>query len=182
MNRKKKDSVLVGHAERRTSPRLPPEAFPALNGAFLRGGASVKLIDISSGGALVESEERLTPNTKICLKITTIEGTFMLQGRILRSTISQLQGGPRYRSGIAFDDKFPLQATHPDAVTTEDIEAAAEQAATPATSPLHARQPQQPSADLRNPGMEETLTLTASMPQMPPGLQHYFEFIKINNW
>lgn len=103
-----KKDVLTDCAERNTSPRLPPEAFPSLKGAFLRGGASVKLIDISSGGALVESEVRLAPNTKICLEITSTEGTFMLQGRIVHSTISQLRGGPRYRSGIDFDNKFPL--------------------------------------------------------------------------
>ena len=182
MPRKKKSGVLLGNAERRASPRLSPDAFPSLNGAYLRGGASVELIDISTGGALVESEERLTPNTKISLKIATTEGTFLLQGRIVRSTISQLKGGPRYRSGIAFDNRFPLQAVDSNPAIAEDIEAAAEQSFPASIPPLQMEPPQQPATYGTSPEMEGTLTLTTSMSQVTPGLQQYFQFIKINNW
>jgi hypothetical protein len=185
MRRNNTDKVLIGHAEKRTSPRLPPEAFPTLNGAYIRGGASVSLIDISSGGALVESEERLAPNTKTFIKIATTEGTFVLKGRVIRSTISQLRGIPRYRSGIAFDDKNPLQAVDLSPATAEDIEAAAEQSsATPTTPPLQvdSETPQKPHPRVANPETEETLTLITSIPQLPPSLKNCFELIKINNW
>jgi hypothetical protein len=182
MNSKKKGNSLVNYAERRASPRLPPEAFPTLNGAFLSNGAIIQLIDISTGGALVESEERLKPDTKICLQICTTEGTFTLLGRILRSTISRLEGGPCYRSRIAFDDKFPLQAASSSPSTTEDIEAATGQSITPTIPPSQLEPPQPSAANAANPEQGETLTLKASMTHMPPSLQHYFEFIKINNW
>ena len=137
---KKKNNVYIGDADRRASPRLPPEAFPSLKGTFLSSGASVEFINISSGGALVESEERLAPNTKIRLKITSTEGTFMLQGRILRSTISQLKGTPRYRCGIAFDDKFPLQAEDSNTAIAKDIKATAEVFYPLTTPPLQVEQ------------------------------------------
>jgi len=85
MLRKKKNNVFIGDADRRALPRLPPEAFASLKGEFLGSGTSVKFINISSGGALVESEERLAPSAKIYLRITSTEGTLLLRGRILRS-------------------------------------------------------------------------------------------------
>lgn len=170
-----------GNAERRAMPRFSPDAFPSLNGAYLRGGASVDLIDISTGGALVESVERLTPNTKICLKVVTSDGTFMVQGRILRSIISQLTGGPRYRSGISFDNKFPLQAADSNPEAVPDIEAAAEQCTPPSIQSVPP-EAQQPGNNREDHGMEETLTLTATMPQIALNLQQYFECIKVNNW
>jgi len=181
MHRKKNDKALTGHAERRASRRFPPEAFPSLNGAFLRSGISVKLINISSGGALVESEERLAPNTKICLKISAAEGTFVLQGRIIRSTISQLHGGPRYSAGIAFNNKFPLQAADANPAMANDIESAAEEASQPTNPKLQHEPPKQPAANRTNSDTEETLTLTASMSQVSPNLRYYFESIKNNN-
>jgi len=177
-----KKDVLTDCAERNTSPRLPPEAFPSLKGAFLRGGASVKLIDISSGGALVESEVRLAPNTKICLGITSTEGTFMLQGRIVHSTISQLRGGPRYRSGIDFDNKFPLQPGDPNPAMANDIEAAAEESFPPANPKLQDEPPKRPAVNSTNSETEKTLILKTSMSQVPASLRQYFDFIKINKW
>lgn len=182
MLRKKKDNVFIAHAERRASPRLPPEAFPSLNGAFLRSGASVELIDISSGGALVESEERLAPNTKICLKITTDKGTLTLHGRILRSIISQLKGTLRYRSGIAFDDKFPLQPEVPNTEMAEDIEATAQESFPPTIPRLQIEQSQQPPENHTYTETEETLTLTTSISKIAPSIQQYLDFIKINHW
>jgi len=182
MLRKKKDDVFIAHAERRASPRLPPEAFPSLNGAFLRSGASVELIDISSGGALVESEERLAPNTRISLKIATDKGTLTLHGRILRSIISQLKGTPRYRSGIAFDDKFPLQPENPNTAMAEDIEATAQESFPPTIPRLQVEQSQQPPANHTYTETEETLILTTSISKMAPSLQQYLDFIKINHW
>jgi len=182
MHRKKRDKALTGHAERRAKPRLPPEAFPSLKGAFLRGGVSVKLIDISSAGALVESEERLAPNTKICLKITATEGTFVLQGRVIRSTISQLHRGPRYSAGIAFNNKFPLQAGDANPTMVNDIEWAAEESSRPANPKLQYEPTKHPAANRTNSDIEETLTLTFSMSQISPSLRQYFESIKNNNW
>jgi len=175
---RKKNKTLTGHAERRAKPRLSPEAFPSLKGAFLRGGVSVKLIDISSGGALVESEERLAPNTKIYLKITATEGTFVLQGRIIRSTISQLHGGPRYSAGIAFSSRFPLQAGDANPAMASDIESAAEESSQSANPKLQYEPAKQPAANRTNSDTEETLTLTSSMSQVSPSLRQYFESIK----
>jgi hypothetical protein len=169
-------------AERRTSPRLPPDAFPSLSGAYLRGDSSVNLIDISTGGALVESEERLAPSTKICLKVVTTDGTFMLHGRVLRSTISQLKGGPRYRSGIAFDREFPLRAGNSGLATSPGVEAAAEPQIPLSVPPLQAELQQRLAANRTKPEAEEILTLTTCISQVAPNLQYHFQFSKINNW
>jgi hypothetical protein len=182
MPRKKMGKAGQDYAERRTSPRLPPEAFPSLSGAYLRGGSSVDLIDISAGGALVECEERLAPSTKICLKVVTTEGAFMLQGRILRSTISQLKGVPRYRSGIAFDQEFPLQAEDSGLAMDTNIEAAAESQISSSISPLQEELQVGQAGNGTRIVAEEILTLTTCIAQVAPDLQRIFQFSKINNW
>jgi hypothetical protein len=170
------------HAERRSAARLPKEAFPSLSGAFLRGDSSVELIDISSGGALIETDERLIPNTNICLKVVTTEGSFMLRGRVLRSMISQLKGGPRYRSGIAFDQEFPLHAPDSAEAAPVHIEEAAEsQLPAPRLSSPSRREQAAPSIN-NNDEVDEILTLTACIAQVAPELQHHFQFSRINNW
>ena len=63
---------------------------------------------ISRGGILLDAEVRLRPQMKILLKLITSEGVIKMDGQILRSSISSLNGVPRYRSAIAFDHPFHM--------------------------------------------------------------------------
>jgi hypothetical protein len=101
-SRKKKFSG----ANRRRWPRLNPSALPSLKSVAFNQGSEVQVIDISRGGMLLETEVRLRPQMRILLKVATSEGVFKIGGHVVRSSITSLQGAPRYQSAIAFENPF----------------------------------------------------------------------------
>ena len=69
----------------------------------------MKLINISRGGALLESQEPLAKGSEICLQLITAGKIYLIKGRILRYYISFIAGNIlRYRSAIAFDKDFAI--------------------------------------------------------------------------
>ncbi len=164
------------YEDRRSSPRLSPEAFPALKGACLVSGSEVKLINISKGGALLESVERLSPSTRISLRLITTEGVVQLYGQILRSTISHLNGGLRYRSAVSFEQEFPLSTIDATAASTSEAESqipspAPENTETSVDSCAPAPPPEDEDGNI--------VTLTACVLQGEPDLS---EFFRVNKW
>jgi hypothetical protein len=105
MNLKQKAKQFSG-ADRRRYPRLKPSAIPLLRGAALHQGSEIQIIDISKGGMLLETEVRLRPQVKILLKLVTGRGIYKIAGQVLRSSITSLEGIPRYQSAVAFDHLF----------------------------------------------------------------------------
>jgi hypothetical protein len=93
---------------RRMYPRLKPQEVPDLKGMELSQGNEIKVVNISRGGMLLETEMRLRPDLKIVLKAITNRGPLRIEGVILRSAICSLKGGPRYRSAIEFRQPFEL--------------------------------------------------------------------------
>jgi hypothetical protein len=166
------------YVERRTSPRLPPTAFPALKSACLSSGSEVTLINISKGGALLESVDRLAPSTRISLRVITTEGILILQGKILRCMISHLNGGLRYRSAVAFDQEFPLR-------TEEDLSDTQAEKETPTVSQVQGPEGQEGTPEPAVAGQEAKgdgtgfLTLTACVLQGEPDLSELF---RVNKW
>lgn len=69
--------------DRRKAPRLDAKSIPFLIGAYQVGGPEVKLINISRGGALIESKQRLAKGTDICLQLITAGKVYLIQA-ILR--------------------------------------------------------------------------------------------------
>jgi len=103
--KRKKD---FSDSNRRKWPRLKPEAVPFLKSVDFNQGSEVRVIDISRGGILLETEVRLRPQMKLTLKMVTTEGVIKMEGLILRSSISSLQGAPKYRSAICFLHPFHM--------------------------------------------------------------------------
>ncbi|HYK90265.1 MAG TPA: PilZ domain-containing protein [Acidobacteriota bacterium] len=179
MNRSKKGyHKEPNYEDRRSSPRLPPAAFPSLKGVCLVSGTEVVLINISKGGALLECAERLAPSTRVSLRVITSEGIIQLYGQILRSTISHLNGGLRYRSAVAFEQEFPLQ---PEATPSES-QKQADGSPEPRESP-----PVKPDAHIEPKSMPDQsqveedglVTLTARVPGAEPDICKLFQ---INKW
>jgi hypothetical protein len=181
--------------ERRTSPRLPPSAIPALKSISLSSGPEVVLINISRGGALLESDRRLRPSTKICLRLVTAEAVHQVWGRVLRSQVSRLAGGLHYQSAVAFDQELALLAAVTEntlvqttsstmeppaqiAPPTEGV-AATEQIPTAREIPASQEEPLGQSEEDSNDLPPGVLTLTASLLSSGPDLQQAFE---INHW
>ncbi len=94
-------------AERRTAPRLPPSAIDGLRAAKLVAGPEVRLVNISRGGALLETRARLLIGSKVSVKLTTKDGLFTLRGGVLRSRVTVLEAGMiLYESAVVFDEEF----------------------------------------------------------------------------
>ncbi|MEJ2245357.1 MAG: PilZ domain-containing protein [Acidobacteriota bacterium] len=93
-------------SNRRCNPRLKPEDVPFLKRVELYQGKEIQIVNISSGGLLIETETCLRPDFKIMLTLVTTEGVYKLDGTILRSSISSLNGKPKYRTAIAFKQPF----------------------------------------------------------------------------
>jgi hypothetical protein len=98
----------VSHSNSRRWPRLKPADVPLLKSVTYSQGSDVRIVNISRGGILLETDGRLRPQMKIVLKLITSEGAIKIEGRILRSSVSSLKGIPRYQSAIAFDHPFNM--------------------------------------------------------------------------
>jgi len=86
-------------ANRRQAPRLSPEKVTSL----ISVSTEMRVVNISRGGALLETEARLVPGTRIVLKVVTVEGAIRIAGQVLRSSVSSLIGNPKYQSAVAFE-------------------------------------------------------------------------------
>jgi hypothetical protein len=105
----KQPAEFQGFRDRRKTPRFDPSVIPFLEAVHLVGGPEVKLVNISRGGALIESQERLSPGLSIMLKIATAETVYLLKGCILRYDVSSIDDTvPHYYSAIAFDEDFTI--------------------------------------------------------------------------
>ena len=95
-------------AAKRQWKRLSPENTPALKGIALTQGNTARVLDISRGGALIETDVRLCPQTKIGFKILMEQGDFRITGSVLRSSIKSLKGTPIYQSAIVFENPLTV--------------------------------------------------------------------------
>ncbi len=93
--------------ERRTAPRLPITAIRALKSVKLLAGEGVRLINISRGGALLESNISMKPGSHISIRLETIEAVYTLRGKVLRSRAMKMEGRHLvFQSAIEFDEQF----------------------------------------------------------------------------
>ena len=70
----------------------------------IRSGHSAVLLNISAGGALLESESRSAPGTAVELIFEERDRQFAIKGRVLRSAVTRvLSDGVSYEIAVAFD-------------------------------------------------------------------------------
>jgi PilZ domain len=90
--------------ERRVAPRFDPASEGRVVRSRLRAGHEARILDISSRGALIESDRRLAPGARLVLQISMSGAHFELEGRVIRAEVSALvAAGVRYRGAIQFD-------------------------------------------------------------------------------
>ena len=76
--------------------------------ARVRPGHDVSVIDVSAGGALIETDHRLLPGTSVELYLHTTTHCATVRGRVLRCAIVGLQSNSVcYRGAIGFDRHLP---------------------------------------------------------------------------
>jgi hypothetical protein len=88
-------------------PRFDISEMPSITGVRSKSGARIRIVNISRGGALLQTNERTALRKMIQLKLDAAEGTMQLSGFVLRSSVSFLKGMPHYQAAIVFDR--PLQ-------------------------------------------------------------------------
>ena len=101
---KKNEAALIA---KRQHVRISPENTPDLKGIALNQGTMARVVDISRGGALIETDVRLVPQQKIGFKVQLTQGDFRVTGSVLRSSIKSLQG-PIYQSAIIFENPLTV--------------------------------------------------------------------------
>ncbi len=100
--------------ERRRAPRFDATAIPGFKYVSRLGGPTVQLINISRGGALIESRERISPGASVALRLTTENDAYFIKGRIVRSRAFPMRGR-LYQSAIAFKEDFTIVPASTDA-------------------------------------------------------------------
>ena len=95
--------LLSRHTDRRASCRRPFTEIEQISEVTL-SSETVKVIDISRGGLLMECGVRLDPNSQIRLKVVGVERTLLVPSRIVRCHVTALsEARVLYRAAVAFN-------------------------------------------------------------------------------
>jgi hypothetical protein len=98
--------------ERRKRQRNGPAAIPHLKSARVIAGSEARVVNISSRGALLETETSLAPGRQVVLRFVTADATMNLQARVVYSRTAALNGPAiRFHSAVEFEQDFPLVDT-----------------------------------------------------------------------
>jgi len=160
-------------AEKRTSPRLPPSSISNLKSVRLVAGPEVTLINISRGGALIETDALLVPHSSIAIRLVTADAAFLLRGRVLRSRASSFkESALLYQSALSFDEELPFldkPQDQPQASAAPEeafLQAGEGEAIDPGMQPETAEKP-------------AMITIDIPLPPWGPDLRQIFGF---NDW
>jgi hypothetical protein len=97
-----------GSSDRRGMRRLDALEKHGIVSACVRPGHRVRLIDVSAGGALIETGHRLLPGTSVELQVQSGTDRASVPGQVLRCAVVRVR--PTwvcYRGAIAFDRHLP---------------------------------------------------------------------------
>ena len=95
---------------RRSSVRRTLSELSWLNQIRVKYGPTVSLLDLSAGGAQIETTSyRLKPGTAVVVEIAAGSETFLVPSRVLRAHVSRIMpSATTYRAALAFKDSLDL--------------------------------------------------------------------------
>ena len=97
-----------GMSDRRLMHRHADSDAHGIVSTRVRPGHRAKLIDVSAGGALIETTHRLLPGSSIELHVETRSHRTNVRGRVLRCAIVLVRPSwVCYRGAIGFDRHLP---------------------------------------------------------------------------
>ena len=103
------ETAVSGEApDRRGARRLEAFEEHRITSAAVRPGHRARVIDVSAGGALIETSLRLLPGTTVEFQVETGTSHASVRGRVLRCAVVRLR--PTwvcYRGAIVFDRPLP---------------------------------------------------------------------------
>lgn len=89
--------------DRRSSERRPP-AETRLLMARLSDGSLLDVVDVSSGGALVETDSCLAIGARVGFRLVTEDGVILISGSVMRTSVLRNGSNPaRFRTAVRFD-------------------------------------------------------------------------------
>ena len=108
--------------DRRGSRRRQTFEEHRISSARVRPGDHARLVDVSAGGALVETSQRLLPGSTVELQVETGTERASVPGRVLRCAVVRVR--PTwvcYRGAIAFDSYLPWFVEEPREPATPQV-------------------------------------------------------------
>jgi len=94
--------------DRRHTGRRATFGEHGIEHARVRPGREVLVVNVSSGGVLVETPHRLLPGSLIELHLRTADRRVSVRGRVLRCAVARLRADDLwYRGAIGFDLELP---------------------------------------------------------------------------
>jgi hypothetical protein len=95
--------------ERRAWPRLSTVERLGISDCRLRPGRTATIVDVSAGGALIETDWRLLPGTRVELRLGNPMPLHRVKGRIVRCHVALLDRERiRYRGAVLFEELLSL--------------------------------------------------------------------------
>jgi hypothetical protein len=96
-------------ADRRAHPRIPSSKL-RVDRVRIPHRPSVSLIDLSSGGALLELPFQVQPDARFGVELHTAIERVEVPFQLLRCYVAEIKGGLKYHAAGAFDGLLNLQA------------------------------------------------------------------------
>jgi len=109
-------------ADRRGMRRIDAREEHGIVSALVRPGHRARLIDVSAGGALIETSHRLLPGTSVELQVETVSDRARVRGQVVRCAVVRVR--PTwvcYRGAIAFDRYLPWFVGEPRERSTPQV-------------------------------------------------------------
>ena len=101
-------AVISGLADRRRAPRHHRVEDHGVMSTRVRPGHRAMLINISAGGALIETLHRLLPGSNVDLYVERNNYRASIRGRVLRCVVSRVHASAiHYRGAVRFDRCLP---------------------------------------------------------------------------
>ncbi|HEX2344888.1 MAG TPA: PilZ domain-containing protein [Vicinamibacterales bacterium] len=94
--------------DRRLYPRFAVEQLLGLRAVRICLGPSISLVDMSAGGALIESDQPLRPGAEARLELADARGVRTVPFRVVRGWVSSLEGARRFRGACMFAEPLDL--------------------------------------------------------------------------
>ena len=97
--------------ERRRAPRRKVSADEPLGHARLRAGGTLRVVEASSWGALMESTDRLLPGRQLDVHIVCADGRTLVRSRVARAFVVKVQpDAVHYQVAFSFDRAVDVRA------------------------------------------------------------------------
>jgi hypothetical protein len=95
--------------ERRAWTRVDADASSAVACGKVKPGRIARILEMSAGGALIETEWRLLPGTRVDFQVGEPVALYSVKARILRSHIARLnRDHVHYRGALMFEEILPF--------------------------------------------------------------------------